>query len=228
MSYLSQFHHQILGNEQSSKKLVFLHGLMGYGMNWRSIARAFTEEFHILYYDQRGHGRSISPPEGYAPEDFAEDLKKIINELGWSKIYLVGHSMGGRAAATFAHLYPENVHRLVVEDIGPDAHDQAVRRIEEIIDGVPLPFDSKKAAKEYFLNDFRKDFAHRPNVKALGSFLYSNLAENSEGGIGWKFDKEVMRQCVLQGRQRERFKEFSEITVPTLLMRGEKSEELSS
>jgi pimeloyl-ACP methyl ester carboxylesterase len=51
--------------------------------------------------------------------DYAGDLKGILDELGWQKIHLVGHSMGGRNAFHFAGLYPERVQKLVVEDISP-------------------------------------------------------------------------------------------------------------
>lgn len=227
MPILQNFHHQLSGSSESSKKLVFLHGLMGYGANWRRIVKDFEKDFHVLYYDQRGHGRSISPTTGYAPEDFSQDLLQILDELGWQEIYLVGHSMGGRVAATFTHLNPQRVCRLVIEDIGPDANPEAIRRIEELVDDVPAPFSSKKEAKEYFMNDFVRQFSERPKVRVLGQFLYSNITENESGEFDWKFDKEAMRQCVVEGRKRERFKEFSEISAKTLLIRGENSEELS-
>lgn len=199
---------------------------MGYGANWRGIARPFEKDFHVLYYDQRGHGRSFSPPTGYAPEDFAGDLKKILDELGWKKIYLVGHSMGGRIAANFAASYPERVEKLVIEDIGPDANPDAIRRIEELLDGIPAPFADKQAAKDYFGGAFFQKFAHRRNLKPLALFLLSNFTE-TDRGFDWKFDKEVMRRCVREGRARERYEEFRSLTMPTLFIRGRNSEELS-
>src|SRR4051812_15656878 len=115
---LSQFHHQIAGNP-AGHKLVFLHGLMGSASNWRKITPAFENDYQILIYDQRGHGRSFKPISGYTPADFAGDLKNIIDELGWEKIHLVGHSMGGRNALEFAQLFPRRIDHLVIEDITP-------------------------------------------------------------------------------------------------------------
>src|SRR5436305_14748609 len=109
--FLDNFHYQITGVTEASggeaPKLVFLHGVMGYSANWRRIARAFEHTHHVLVYDQRGHGRSFQPPTGYAPEDYASDLEKILDELGWGAIQLVGHSMGGRAALHFAYESPD-------------------------------------------------------------------------------------------------------------------------
>ena len=93
MSYLNNFNYQILG-QKANPKLVFLHGLMGFGSNWRTMARHFEERYEILLYDQRGHGRSFQPAE-YRLDDYADDLDKITAELGWTSFILVGHSLGG-------------------------------------------------------------------------------------------------------------------------------------
>ena len=108
MSFLNHFNYQLLGDPQAPK-LVFLHGLMGSAANWRKITTAFTEKYHILLYDQRGHGRSFQPSSGYKPEDYASDLQQILKELGWEKIFLVGHSLGGRNALNFAFKNPKNL-----------------------------------------------------------------------------------------------------------------------
>ena len=227
MSYLSQFNHQISGSGSAAAKLVFLHGLLGYGANWRRIVRAFDQEYEVLVYDQRGHGKSIRPESGYAPEDFAEDLRQILDELGWDKIDLVGHSMGGRNAVHFAFKYPERVKRLVIEDMGPEGSELAVTRMEELLYGVPTPFESRVAAKEFFMNEFVQKFSQRPQVKLLGQFLYSNLNELEDKRMDWRFDREIMLNCVREGRARDRWEEFLGLQMPTLLIRGETSDELT-
>ena len=90
MDFIDNFNYRITGNPDAPK-LVFLHGLMGFSNNWRSIAREFEKQFHILVYDQRGHGRSFRPDTGYGPEDYAEDLKKILDSLAWDKVLSLIH-----------------------------------------------------------------------------------------------------------------------------------------
>src|SRR6185312_7791676 len=148
MSFLDNFHHQITGNPQGHK-LVFLHGVMGSANNWQRIAKAFTSEFHILTFDQRGHGRSFHPASGYSPRDFAQDLKLILEELGWSATTLVGHSMGGRNALEFATHFSQRVKALVSEDIGPDAKHEAIERIARLLELVPTPFASRAEANDF-------------------------------------------------------------------------------
>jgi len=85
MSYLDNFNFQLVGKELGPK-LVFLHGLMGSGANWRKIVKEFSDQFQVLTFDQRGHGRSFQPENAYSPKDYSEDLLKILKELGWDKI----------------------------------------------------------------------------------------------------------------------------------------------
>ncbi|MEQ1876847.1 MAG: alpha/beta fold hydrolase, partial [Bdellovibrionia bacterium] len=136
MSYLSQFHHKLTGPE-NAPKLVFLHGLMGYWANWRGIISAFENDFQILAYDQRGHGRSLKPASGYAPENYADDLKLILDELKWSEVGLIGHSLGGRAAVNFSSRFPQRTMKLVIEDIGPEPEGDGIEYYEGIFAKVP-------------------------------------------------------------------------------------------
>ncbi len=218
MSYLDQFHYQINGQEHFPK-LVFLHGLMGFAANWRKIISSLEDQFQVLAFDQRGHGRSIKPKTGYAPEDYAQDLLQIIDDLKWEKIHLVGHSMGGRNALHFASRLPHRVATLTIEDIGPNGDPQDVLRYQTLLGRVPTPFLNKKAAKEFLLNDF--------GDPVLGNYFYSNLTETPDGLVDWRFSKNGILESVEMGRKKDRWDEVKSLKIPTLLIRGENSTELS-
>lgn len=217
MNFIEQFHYRISGNPQA-EKLVFLHGLMGFGNNWRSIAKAFEQSFHILTYDQRGHGRSFQPPEGYEPEDYAADLLGILEELGWSQIHLVGHSMGARNANHFAYRYPEKVLSLVLEDLGPEAQPESVQKNDELLQRVGAPFASKALARQHIEKEFADNMV-------LGEYLYANLEEKPSGEVSWRFFEQGIRESVKLGRSRDRWQEFESLRMPCLVIRGERSEE---
>ena len=217
MNFLNQFHYQLYG-DQNHPKLVFLHGLMGFGANWRKVVSSLEDQFHILTLDQRGHGRSIKPETGYAPENYSDDLIEILNELGWDKIHLVGHSMGGRNALNFAARFPQRVISLVIEDISPEPKISDVEKYEKLLGRVPTPFENKKAAKEFLLNDF--------GDPVLGNYFYSNLVENDQGLVDWRFSKKGILDTVRLGREKDRWSEWRALKMPTLLIRGEKSQDL--
>ncbi len=157
MSYLKQFHYKLTGPEQG-RPWVFLHGLMGYLNNWGSVIRAIDSTEKCLVYDQRGHGQSYKPEHGYASADYAYDLKQIIDELGFQRIILVGHSMGGRNALYFANAYPERVEKLIIEDIGPESDPNNYLYYEKMLKSIPVPFPSREQAKDFFEHKFAQVF----------------------------------------------------------------------
>jgi pimeloyl-ACP methyl ester carboxylesterase len=225
-SYLSQFNYQLVGPE-NGRRWVFLHGLMGYGLNWRRIVKGLEDTERVLTFDQRGHGRSFQPAHGYAPEDYAEDLDRIVAELGWGKFILVGHSMGGRNAVSFAHRHGERVDKLIIEDIAPEGDSQAVEYYRWLLGVVPTPFATKAAAREFFAKEFLEKVQGRvENPQVLGAYFYSNIVESEDGSADWRFSKDAILNSVLQGRSHDFWNEIRSLPMPTLVIRGQHSKEL--
>jgi esterase len=223
--YLDQFNYQILG-QSSSPKLVFLHGLMGSAANWRKVTSYLEKAYHILAFDQRGHGRSLKPASGYQPEDYATDLARILDDLGWEKILLVGHSMGGRNAMAFTRLWPQRVIGLVIEDIGPNSREEGVRRIENLIGMVPTPFVDRKKAKEFLLEKFPDLLGGDPGAMTLAQYFYSNIEEKEGGGADWRFNKEGVLATLRGWAGVDNWPLLAALKVPTLVVRGEHSGDL--
>jgi esterase len=219
MSYLQNFKYELSGPENGIK-LVFLHGVMGSGANWRKITPAFQNEYRILTFDQRGHGWSFKPANGYAPEDYAYDLKMILDELGWQEVVLVGHSMGGRNALHFASLYPSRVKALVIEDIGPEGNPAAMQKTLDLVQMVPVPFVTKAAAKKYFEEDFVLQLGGGESARVLGQYFYTNIEQKSEGHADWRFAKEAIFSSLISGHFKPRWDAVRDLQVPTLFIRG--------
>lgn len=199
---------------------------MGSGANWRSVAKSFQEEFEILLLDQRGHGRS-QHFDSYTPDDYADDLLMFLEEWGWDQIHLVGHSMGGRNAFHFAHLHPEKIEKLVIEDITPAPDEKSADRITRMINLVPVPFQSRKEAKDFFQDKFPKALLGNPQAKTLGDYFYTNMAEQKDGTTSWRFDVDGIIATIEAGRKVELWNEVEALSMPTLWMRGSESEDLS-
>jgi esterase len=226
-SYIEQFNYQVHG-QPHPRKLVFLHGLMGYGNNWRKIVSQLSGRCQILTFDQRGHGDSIKPQTGYAPEDYADDLALILRDLGWNKISLIGHSMGARNALVFSHKFSDYLDFVVLEDLGPSSRPEALAYFSGLFKTIPTPFPDKITAKEWFLNKFPKTMyaVHQPQI--LGAYFYSNLREAENGSMDWRFSKDAILESVIQGRAREHWQEFEGIQIPCLIIRGEDSKDLTA
>ncbi len=104
--------------------LVLAHGLTDSGRCWLPVAEVLADEYDILMFDARGHGRSSVPAQGYSNADHAADYAGAISALGLPKPAMLGHSMGAATAAQLAASYPERVSCILLED-PPWRSDQA-------------------------------------------------------------------------------------------------------
>jgi esterase len=226
MSYLQNFNYELMGSD-SAPKIIFLHGVMGSGINWRRITSEFRDRYQVLIFDQRGHGRSFKPVSGYTPEDYALDLKLIMDELHWQKAIVVGHSMGARNALHFAYKFPQRIEALVLEDIGPQGNPKAMQATLDMVNLVPVPFRGGKVeAKAYFQGDFLKAMERNPKRADLAGFLFSNIEVKPDGSADWRFVKDAIFKSLVEGHSKERWDQVRDLKVPTLLIRGSDSQDL--
>jgi proline iminopeptidase len=93
--------------------------------------------FTIVYLDTRGSGRSARslPEDAYRLEHFMSDLDKLRQLLGERSVWVMGHSLGGLLAQTFAVQYPESCRGLIllnstaaIDDTWRADHDMRVNR----------------------------------------------------------------------------------------------------
>ncbi len=222
VSYLDNFNYQILG-DNANPKLVFLHGLMGFGSNWKPAARHFESRYQILLYDQRGHGRSIQPVKGYRLDDYVSDLEQILSELGWKDVIVVGHSMGARVAAGFAQKNPSLIKKLILVDMGPVSDMTSMISVEEKIKTVPVPFTSRDEARAFFDGPFLQKYKN----ETVKQFFYANLDSNEKGEMTWRFFLPGILETLWQSRTQQQWEAYRGFTMPTLLIRGEKSTDFS-
>lgn len=106
---------------------VLLHGFTGAASTWKPFCPMWGKHSRVLMVDLIGHGGTDSPAEveRYDIINAAKDLKKLLNQMGIMKTDLLGYSMGGRVAITFASLYPEMVRKLVLESTTPGLENES-------------------------------------------------------------------------------------------------------
>jgi pimeloyl-ACP methyl ester carboxylesterase len=90
--------------------LVAVHG--GPGLDHSTVKSALAplaEDFQMLYFDLRGHGRSDpSSAEFWNMRTWADDLRRLCDALGLRKPVILGSSFGGDVALTYAALFPDH------------------------------------------------------------------------------------------------------------------------
>ena len=104
--------------EGEGEPVVLLHGHTLDLRVWDEIVPALLARgFRAIRYDQRGHGRSASPPSGYRWGDHAADLAEVIARIAGGPAHVVGLSKGGGIALELALRRPELARSLAL--IGP-------------------------------------------------------------------------------------------------------------
>ncbi|SES64170.1 2-succinyl-6-hydroxy-2,4-cyclohexadiene-1-carboxylate synthase [Salinibacillus kushneri] len=104
--------------EGRGEPLVLLHGFTGLTKTWSPFIQQWSKNFHVISIDLPGHGKTKAY-EPFSIETVCDDIYKIMNRLDLDNIHLLGYSMGGRTALSFACLYPQCVESLILESSSP-------------------------------------------------------------------------------------------------------------
>jgi pimeloyl-ACP methyl ester carboxylesterase len=105
--------------------LLFLHGVMGCGADWRHIFGEPPAGFRIVAPDLRGHGRTASPPRAFTFRQCAHDVLALLDHLGTPPVKAIGISGGGITLLHMATIKPDAIDRMVVVSAPPYFPDQA-------------------------------------------------------------------------------------------------------
>jgi pimeloyl-ACP methyl ester carboxylesterase len=111
------------GPKQPERWVLFLHGLLGRGGNWRSFGRRWVETYPTWgagLVDLRLHGDSskgFSPP--HTVRAAAQDVLELLPTLPGPVEAVVGHSLGGKVVLALQRASGQRVPRAVVLDASP-------------------------------------------------------------------------------------------------------------
>ena len=97
-------HHYLDWGDPSLQTVIMVHATGLCSAVWNPIATKLSQTKHVMAFDQRGHGDSDKSDSGNSFELIGEDLASIIETLGESQIFAVGHSSGGIATLIADHL----------------------------------------------------------------------------------------------------------------------------
>lgn len=167
--------------------IVILHGLLGSGRNWTSIAKRLAQTHKVVTLDLRNHGASAWSGDMSYPL-MAADVRSFIERTALGPVTLIGHSMGGKTAMRLALGAPSLIERLVVVDIAPvdyrhgfGAYVDAMRAIDVEalssrgeVDDLLAANVSEPAVRAFLLQNLvrqEQGFTWRPNLDGLGTAM---------------------------------------------------------
>ena len=126
---------------------LLVHGLASNARLWDGVGRHLAGLGHrVVAVDQRGHGQSSKPDDGYDMTTVADDLALLIDAIDWERPGVAGQSWGGNVVLELAFRHPDSVSVIVCVDGGfidlgdrfPEWDDAATTLAPPRLAGVPL------------------------------------------------------------------------------------------
>ncbi len=144
---MDQIHHETVAVGTPDRWLLFLHGILGTGANWRSLARkvvATHPTWGAVLVDLRGHGRSHALGGPWTLDRVAEDLLALPMPLAG----VLGHSFGGKVALVLHGKRP--FERMILVDSNPGPRptargSEATTGVLAVLRGLPAVFADRGA-----------------------------------------------------------------------------------
>lgn len=164
----------------SGEPVIILHGLFGMLDNWKTFGEMLAENYAVYLIDQRNHGNSPHKAS-HTYEDMAGDLSDWMEAQDIQNADIIGHSMGGKTALTFALSYPEKTRSVISIDMGikeyPPGHDIYF----EAMLNLPInKIDSRAEADTHLRKLVPND--------SLRLFLMKSIHRNKNGTYEWKLN----------------------------------------
>jgi pimeloyl-ACP methyl ester carboxylesterase len=194
--------------------LIILHGLFGQCDNWNTLAKQFAENgFEVFIVDLRNHG--LSPHSNvWNYQVMSDDILELINDNQLQNVILLGHSMGGKVAMEFAVNHSAYLNKLIVVDIAPKYYPTHHQNVLEGLQAVDFNVVKTRKEAEEILSKYISDFGTK-------QFLLKNIYWKTETELAWRFNLKIIHEQI--ENVGKALVNNTVCTVPTLFIRGEKS-----
>jgi len=212
----------------SGPPILILHGLYGNSDNWISIAKNLSNKFDVIIPDLRNHGRSFKSDE-HNYDNMCSDILNLLQELKLNKVFIIGHSMGGKVAMKFAINYINYISGMTIIDIAPSNYD--TKSSEFLLHNIifnslsQLSLSNLKTREEAFEILF-------PDIpdSTLLNFLLKNLKRNRHNKFEWAINIDTLQRslAVLANGFNESDFNNSITGFPIVFLKGDKSNYISN
>jgi len=169
---------------------IILHGLFGQSDNWVTVSRRIADQFHVYIPDQRNHGQSPHTSLHSFPA-MADDLAEFIDEHNIENPILIGHSMGGKVAMTYALENPDKVKKLVIIDISPRKYPERITHTQVI--SQMMSIDLEKVSTR---GEVEKILDSKISDARIRMFIMKNLYYKIHGKLAWRLNLDTINQSM--------------------------------
>lgn len=184
---------KIEGYENKTIPLILIHGGPG-GNHYnfeRTVGRLISKERTVVYYEQRGSGRSDKPEsaDDYSIDLLVSDLKVLKDSLGIERADLLGYSFGGELALEIAYAFPNNINKLVLS--GPSLMYSNIQQLIQIqgfmsvAEGILLERIETILKQRKSIEEKYNEVWSIVDTKTVDQFLFEDQSVAEQNRIFW-------------------------------------------
>ena len=198
-----------------------------------------SDKFHLIYYDQRGRGRSADyvKPEDVTLESEMADLDAVREHFHLDKVALLGHSWGTVLALEYALRHAEHVSRLVLMDPAPASSADVNRFRKERVEKWPVLMELRKAIADttaykeadpeavvaYYRVHFKPALARPEDYEKLILRMQARFTEQGKDGIlkSRAVEDRLVNETWASPHGYDLHPKLKDLNIPTLVITGD-------
>lgn len=220
------------GNPNNPKVLVCVHGLTRRGSDFKTLAKAMSNDYYVVCPDVVGRGDSdrLKNPMLYAVPQYVSDMASLIKHLGVTQVDWFGTSMGGLIGMVYASMPNNPIRRMLINDVGPRIEPEAIKRLGSYV-GQPFTFSNRADALQR-LNEICASFgSHTPDEWEIYN---GPMLVQKDGLWVMHYDPDIsvpfasVNPIMAKAGEMAMWHAFKQIHIPMLVVRGGDSDLLSA
>ncbi len=216
------------GDPNNREVLICVHGLTLNGRSFENLATVLASHYRVICPDLVGRGNSdwLTEPKNYMWPTYFADLVYFLQQLNLHQVDWLGTSLGGIMGMFMAAQFPQQIKKLVLNDVGAFLSQKSLEKIAKYLLFCPKEFSNLELAE----NNLRSIYAPFGDLtdEQWKQLLNILIVPDSDAGYRWHYDPQLAapfaEQNGITSKDIELWDTWSKVTCPTLLIHGENSE----
>lgn len=195
-----------------------------------------ADTFRLIYYDQRGRGRSAQnvQPEEVTIQSEIEDLEHLREYFQLDSVPVLGHSWGALLAMEYALHHPKRVSHLILMNAAPASHDDFMRlqqfrherpaadlaKMKELSSTIKYQEGDPDTVADYYRNHFRATLKRPEHLETLMKSLRSSFTK--EGILKAREIEERLVHETWSSSEYNVLPKLGQLLIPTLILHGDR------
>jgi pimeloyl-ACP methyl ester carboxylesterase len=226
-----QLHYLFWPNTESQSCCLLIHGFTNDAHIWDGLAEKLQQHHNVVAIDMRGHGDSEwDKEEKYTHPQMVEDVFCLLQNLSFSKMHIIGHSLGARVATLLISRKEIRPNTFTIIDTGPEVRAVGVNKVRQDAQSTPSEFVNTESFYQYLSKIYI--FAQAERIRSMAEYgLKLNSAKKLTPKTDPAFTRALWKTDSQQGSSDdlkypltdELWKALANIKSPTLILKGQAS-----